>query len=64
VADRVDARRQGSGNGNEQQKTPASSSTAGRYLVYAAGLAFLAGARSTAIRAVTCKFKKKLKTAR
>jgi hypothetical protein len=53
----------GSGNGNEQQKTAGVfDHPGGRYLVYAAGLAFLAGAGFNGYRAVTCKFKKKLKT--
>jgi hypothetical protein len=53
----------GSGNGNEQQKTAGVfDHPGGRYLVYAAGLAFLAGAAFNGYRAVTCKFKKKLKT--
>jgi hypothetical protein len=53
----------GSGSGNEQKKTAGVFDLpAGRYLVYAAGLAFLAGGAFNGYRAVTCKFKKKLKT--
>jgi hypothetical protein len=52
----------GSGNGNEQQKTAGIfDHTGGRYLVYAAGFAFLGAAGFNAYRAVTCKFNKKLK---
>ena len=52
----------GSGNSNEQQKTAGVFALpGGRYLVYAAGLAFLAGGAFNGYRAVTCKFNKKLK---
>ncbi len=52
----------GSGDGNEQAadgrrlRPPG-----GRYLVYAAGLAFLAAGAFNGYRAITCKFNKKLK---
>ncbi|HWL34543.1 MAG TPA: DUF1206 domain-containing protein [Gaiellaceae bacterium] len=53
----------GSGGGNEQQTTAGIfDRTGGRYLVYAAGLAFLAAAAFNGYRAITCKFNKKLKT--
>jgi hypothetical protein len=52
----------GSGNGNEQQKTAGVfEHSGGRYLVYAAGLAFVAGGVFNGYRAITCKFNKKLK---
>ncbi|HUQ22155.1 MAG TPA: DUF1206 domain-containing protein [Gaiellaceae bacterium] len=52
----------GSGSGNEQQKTAGVFALpGGRYLVYAAGLAFLAAGAFNGYRAVTCKFNKKLK---
>jgi hypothetical protein len=52
----------GSGNGNEQQKTAGVFDLpAGRYLVYAVGLGFLGGAAFNAYRAITCSFNKKLK---
>jgi hypothetical protein len=51
------------GSGNEQQTTAGVfDRPGGRYLVYAAGLAFLAAAVFNGYRAVTCKFNKKLKT--
>lgn len=51
------------GSGNEQQTTAGVfDRPGGRYLVYAAGLAFLAAAAFNGYRAVTCKFNKKLKT--
>lgn len=53
----------GSGNGNEQKTTAGIfERPGGRYLVYAAGLAFLGAAAFNGWRAVTCKFNKKLKT--
>jgi hypothetical protein len=53
----------GSGGGNEQETTAGVfDRPGGRYLVYAAGLAFLAAAAFNGYRAVTCKFNKKLKT--
>ena len=53
----------GGGNGNEQQTTAGVFERPfGRYLVYAAGLAFLGAAAFNGWRAVTCKFNKKLKT--
>ena len=55
---------EGSGNGNEQQTTAGVFERPfGRYLVYAAGLAFLGAAAFNGYRAVTGKFKKKLRTA-
>lgn len=52
----------GSGNSNEQQKTAGVfDHTGGRYLVYAAGFAFLGAAAFNGYRAITCKFNKKLK---
>jgi hypothetical protein len=52
----------GSGNGNEQQKTAGVFDLpGGRYIVYAAGLAFLGAAGFNGYRAITCKFKKSLK---
>ena len=51
------------GNGNEQQTTAGIFERPfGRYLVYAAGLAFVGAAAFNGWRAVTCKFNKKLKT--
>jgi Domain of Unknown Function (DUF1206) len=51
------------GDGNEQQTTAGVfERPGGRYIVYAAGLAFLAAAAFNGYRAVTCKFNKKLKT--
>ena len=53
----------GSGSGNEQQTTAGVFEWPfGRYLVYAAGLAFVAAAAFNGYRAVTCKFNRKLKT--
>jgi hypothetical protein len=53
----------GSGDGNEQQTTAGVfDRPGGRYLVYAAGIAFVAAAAFNGYRAVTCKFNKKLKT--
>ena len=53
----------GSGSGNEQQTTAGVFERPfGRYLVYAAGLAFVGAAAFNGWRAVTCKFNKKLKT--
>jgi len=53
----------GSGGGNEQQTTAGVFERPfGRYLVYAAGLAFVGAAAFNGWRAVTCKFNKKLKT--
>lgn len=53
----------GSGGGNQQQTTAGVFELpGGRYLVYAAGLAFLGAAAFNGYRAVTCKFNKKLKT--
>jgi hypothetical protein len=52
----------GGGNDNEQEKTAGVFDLpGGRYLVYAAGLAFLGAAGFNGYRAVTCKFNKKLK---
>ena len=52
----------GSGNSNEQQKTAGIfDHPGGRYLVYAAGFAFLGAAAFNGYRAITCKFNKKLK---
>ena len=52
----------GGGDGNEQATTAGVfERPGGRYLVYAAGLAFLAAAAFNGWRAVTCKFNKKLK---
>ena len=53
-----------SGGGSNEQKTTAGvfDWPAGRYLVYAAGLAFVGAALFNGYRAVTCKFEKKLKT--
>ena len=52
-----------SGGGGNEQKTTAGvfEWPAGRYLVYAAGLAFLGAGLFNGYRAVTCKFEKKLK---
>ena len=53
----------GGGDGNEQQTTAGIFERPfGRYLVYAAGLAFVGAAAFNGWRAVTCKFNKKLKT--
>jgi hypothetical protein len=53
----------GSGSGNEQQTTAGVfDRPGGRYLVYAAGLAFLGAAAFNGYRALTCKFNEKLKT--
>lgn len=53
----------GSGDGNEQATTAGVfERPGGRYLVYAAGLAFLAAAAFNGWRAITCKFNKKMKT--
>ena len=53
-----------SGGSNEQQQTAGVFDLPlGRYLVYGAGLAFLAAAAFNGYRAVTCKFNEKLKTA-
>ncbi len=50
-------------SGNEQETTAGVFDwPLGRYLVYAAGLAFVAAAAFNGYRAVTCKFNKKLKT--
>ncbi len=55
----------GSGGGSKEQQTTAGvfDLPLGRYLVYAAGFAFLGVAAFNGYRAVTCKFEKKLKTA-
>lgn len=51
------------GGGNEQQTTAGVfERPGGRYIVYAAGIAFLAAAAFNGYRAVTCKFNKKLRT--
>ena len=51
------------GKGNEQQTTAGVFERPfGRYLVYAAGLAFVGAAAFNGWRAVTCNFNKKLKT--
>ena len=51
------------GKGNEQQTTAGIFERPfGRYLVYAAGLAFVGAAAFNGWRAVTCNFNKKLKT--
>ncbi len=53
----------GSGNGNEQKTTAGVFERPfGRYLVYAAAIAFIGAAAFNGWRAVTCKFNKKLKT--
>jgi hypothetical protein len=53
----------GGGGSNEQQTTAGVFDLPlGRYLVYGAGLAFVAAAVFNGYRAVTCKFNKKLKT--
>ena len=53
----------GSGGGNEQQQTAGVFERPfGRYVVYAAGIAFVGAALFNLWRAVTCKFNKKLKT--
>jgi Domain of Unknown Function (DUF1206) len=54
-----------SGGGSKEQQTTAGvfDVPLGRYLVYAAGLAFLGAGAFNGYRAVTGKFKKKLKTA-
>jgi hypothetical protein len=53
----------GSGGGNEQETTAGIFERPfGRYLVYAARLAFVGAAAFNGWRAVTCKFNKKLKT--
>jgi hypothetical protein len=53
-----------SSGGSNEQKTTAGvfDWPGGRYLVYAAGLAFVGAALFNGYRAVTCKFEKKLKT--
>jgi hypothetical protein len=54
---------EGSGGGNEQQQTAGVFDRPfGRYVVYAAGLAFVGAAAFNGWRAVTCKFNKKLRT--
>ena len=51
-----------SGGGNEQKTTAGVFDLpAGRYIVYAAGIGFVAAAAFNGYRAVTCKFNKKLK---
>jgi hypothetical protein len=51
-----------SGGSNEQQTTAGIfDRPGGRYLVYAAGLAFVAAAAFNGYRAITCKFNQKLK---
>src|SRR3990170_336330 len=53
----------GNGGGNEQQQTAGVFERPfGRYVVYAAGLAFLGAAAFNGWRAGTCKFNKQLKT--
>jgi hypothetical protein len=53
----------GSGGGNEQETTRGVFDRPfGRYVVYAAGLAFVGAAAFNGWRAVTCRFNKKLKT--
>ena len=53
----------GGGGGNEQQTTAGVFERPfGRYVVYAAGIAFVAAALFNGWRAVTCKFNKKLNT--
>ncbi len=53
-----------SGGGNEKETTAGVFDLpAGRYLVYAAGVGFVAAAAFNGYRAVTCKFNKKLKQA-
>jgi hypothetical protein len=55
----------GGGGGNEQQTTAGVFERPfGRYVVYAAGAAFVAAAAFNGWRAVTCKFNKKLETGR
>jgi hypothetical protein len=52
----------GSGDGNEQRTTAGVlEKPLGRYAVYAAGIGFVAAALFNGYRAVTCRFKKKLK---
>ena len=52
----------GSGKGNEQETTAGIfDRPGGRYLVYAAALAFLGAAAFNGYRAITCKFNRKLK---
>jgi hypothetical protein len=54
---------EGSGGGNEQRQTAGVFDRPfGRYVVYAAGLAFVGAAAFNGWRAVTCKFNKKLRT--
>lgn len=53
----------GGGSSNEQKTTAGVFDLPlGRYIVYAAGLAFLGAASFNGYRAVTCKFNRKLKT--
>lgn len=53
----------GGGGGNEQKTTAGVfDRPLGRYVVYAAGLAFLGAAVFNGYRAITCKFNKSLKT--
>jgi uncharacterized protein DUF1206 len=53
----------GGGSGNEQQTTAGVFDRPfGRYVVYAAGIAFVAAAAFNGWRAVTCTFRKQLKT--
>jgi uncharacterized protein DUF1206 len=53
----------GSGSGNEQQTTAGVFERPfGRYIVYAAGIAFVAAAAFNGWRAITCKFNEQLKT--
>lgn len=55
----------GSGDGDEQRQTAGVFERPfGRYLVYAAGLAFLGAAVFNGYRAITCQFNKQLETGR
>lgn len=61
--DRILSARDSEGSNEQQTTAGVFDLPLGRYLVYGAGLAFLAAAAFNGYRAVTCKFNKKLKTA-
>jgi Domain of Unknown Function (DUF1206) len=60
--DRLLSARDSTGSNEQQTTAGVFDLPLGRYLVYAAGLAFLGAAGFNGYRAVTCKFNKKLKT--
>jgi Domain of Unknown Function (DUF1206) len=63
TAERILSASRGSGSKEQQTTAGVFDLPLGRYLVYGAGLAFLGVGAFNGYRAVTCKFKKKLKTA-